>query len=530
MIPIQSDYANLRVDRENLGHLLDRQVMARLAEYLRPHWRRLALAVVTMFWVAGTLNGMGVTTPLGAVWSPAKVANMLRNHSYTGQHAYNVNELVANPNRPITDITAEIKRTLLRQKPEEEWVKYEVPKIVDEDLWERANRQVKARGRGRGKQAKSIQALLRSRLFCPRCAAPMVVRRNGRLKRVYYHCSTYSKKWSDNPCTYSKFIPGNTWDEVVWMDVCTLLRDDTWIEKEVKGRQISSGSDVEKLIRLEEFKITQGRAKIAKIQEGFEGALYDLEEAKRRTASYHDAVAKADDELKRISSFEGLPVSKGCNNEAIRQELRELRDRNLDGATFEERVEVVTKLGIEVYPAEDLKSMKVRCRIGHGIPTEREQGPVDPTEPESGLDPAGCGIVSYAPPQWHVRRVHCAKTFAAAFRTHGRDVSGCQSRYAWRRSMYVRLVRFTFGPGKHSAAEDLANKLVPAIDAQKGCNSVALFGDATDGEYGLVVMWESKEDAEAAAAVIGPQLQQGLAGNVQGPPDIRLFEVIEQRA
>ena len=96
--------------------------------------------------------------------------------------------------------------------------------------------------------------------------------------------------------------------------------------------------------------------------------------------------------------------------------------------------------------------------------------------------------------------------------------------------MYVRLVRFTFGAGKHSAAEDLADELVPAIGALKGCSSVTFFGDATDGEYGLVVMWESREDADAAAAVIGPRLQQGLAGNVQGPPDIRLFEVIEPKA
>ena len=96
--------------------------------------------------------------------------------------------------------------------------------------------------------------------------------------------------------------------------------------------------------------------------------------------------------------------------------------------------------------------------------------------------------------------------------------------------MFVRLVRFAFGPGKHSAAEDLASALVPAISDQKGCSKVAFFGDAADGEYGLVVLWESKEDAEAAAAVIGPRLQQGLAGNAQGPPDIRLFEVIEPKA
>ena len=96
--------------------------------------------------------------------------------------------------------------------------------------------------------------------------------------------------------------------------------------------------------------------------------------------------------------------------------------------------------------------------------------------------------------------------------------------------MFVRLVRFAFGPGKHSTAEELAQTLVPAISALTGCNGATFFGDATDGEYGLFVLWESKEDADAAASVIGPRLQQGLAGNVQRPPDIRLFEVIEPEA
>ena len=230
----------------------------------------------------------------------------------------------------------------------------------------------------------------------------MVVRRNGKLNRVYYYCSKYFKKWAENPCTYSKFIPGS-WDDVVWMDVCTLLRDDTWIERELKARQ-STGSDVEKLIRLEEFKVTQAKAKIAKIQEGFEGGLYDLEEAKRRTASYHDAITKAADELKRLTSLGGLPVSEGFSNESFRQELRALRDSTLDGATFEEKIELVTKLRIEVYPAEDLKSMRVSCRLGHGRPAETERGPADLSDSARGLeDPDGCGIVSYTPPLAHWR-------------------------------------------------------------------------------------------------------------------------------
>ncbi len=93
--------------------------------------------------------------------------------------------------------------------------------------------------------------------------------------------------------------------------------------------------------------------------------------------------------------------------------------------------------------------------------------------------------------------------------------------------MYARLVQFTFGPNAHEKAEQLAGDLGPAIGALKGCKGVTFFGDEADGEYGLFVLWESQEDAEATAQVIRPRLEKGLSGNIQGPPRIRLFKVIE---
>ena len=47
----------------------------------------------------------------------------------------------------------------------------------------------------------------------------------------------------------------------------------------------------------------------------------------------------------------------------MREELKALRDRKLDEATFEDKLEIVSKLGIKVYPAEDLKSMRVACQL-----------------------------------------------------------------------------------------------------------------------------------------------------------------------
>jgi hypothetical protein len=96
--------------------------------------------------------------------------------------------------------------------------------------------------------------------------------------------------------------------------------------------------------------------------------------------------------------------------------------------------------------------------------------------------------------------------------------------------MYVRLVRFGFGPGKQGAAQNLANDLVPAISARPGCGGATFFGDNTSGEYGLYVVWDSQENADAAAAVIGPKLSQHLAGNVLRPAEIHLFEVLKTSA
>ena len=93
--------------------------------------------------------------------------------------------------------------------------------------------------------------------------------------------------------------------------------------------------------------------------------------------------------------------------------------------------------------------------------------------------------------------------------------------------MYARLVRFSLADGKQSAAQALADELAPEIEKQPGCHGVTVFADE-GGEAGLFVLWDTEEHANAAAQVIRPQLEQHLAGNIQGPPDARLFQVLSK--
>jgi hypothetical protein len=89
---------------------------------------------------------------------------------------------------------------------------------------------------------------------------------------------------------------------------------------------------------------------------------------------------------------------------------------------------------------------------------------------------------------------------------------------------------FTLGPEMRSRAEKLVDQFDPALRARKGFKSVTFFADDTDGTYGAFVLWETKEDGEAAIAALEPQLQQALSGIVKGPPTLRLFEVVEATA
>jgi len=163
----------------------------------------------TAYWVANKLNELEIKPPQRTTWSPKTVIKIAGRRCYTGKAEYNTNGRVPNPERPLGDLTLGIKRTLVRPKPAGEKVTFEVPALVTEDQWLRANNNLRERGRGRGKQGKRIQALLRTRMLCPRCGKPMsVLLRKKGSDQVYYYCRAHYCRWINDPCTYSRFVPG----------------------------------------------------------------------------------------------------------------------------------------------------------------------------------------------------------------------------------------------------------------------------------------------------------------------------------
>jgi hypothetical protein len=313
----------------------------------------------TCYWVASELNKMKIPPPRRETWMPRTVINIVNRRCYTGKAEYNVNGRFPNPERPFGDPTMGVKRTLTRPKPEKDRVGYSVPALTSEELWSLANKNIKERGRGRGKQARSIPALLRNRILCPKCNKPMsVMRKEAGSDEVFYFCRAHYCPWIKNPCNYRKFIPAS-WDDNVWDDVCRLLRNDEWLEAQL-GEEQNRLQDKDKLIQLEEDKIKQAKQKLSRIQDGWEKGVYTEAEAVARVKELRQLIANAEQEIENINA---TYKRENFNLDSLRQELLSLRSQNLEEASFEEKAELIARLGVKVIPAEDLKTRRICCRL-----------------------------------------------------------------------------------------------------------------------------------------------------------------------
>ena len=141
-----------------------------------------------------------------------------------------------------------------------------------------------------------------------------------------------------------------------------MLNSDAWLEQQM-GAELSRSADIEKLIRLEQFKVSQERLQVSKVQEGREKGFYTPEEVQTKLADHRNAIARAELEIRKFHEQMANCGLSGVEAELLRKELKTLRDRNLRESTFEERADLVAKLGIKILPSEDLKSRRIFCRL-----------------------------------------------------------------------------------------------------------------------------------------------------------------------
>ena len=314
----------------------------------------------TAYWIANRLNELKISAPGKLEWAPKAVIQIIRRQCYTGKAEFNSTGRVPNPERPLGDLTHGVKKTIIRPKSQEERIPFEVPPLTDECLWQRANDTLTKRGRGRGKQGRSIEALLRNRVLCPKCNKTMSVKRDKR-GRIYYYCRSHYSKWLQDRCDYNHFVPG-TWDDQIWDDICAWLSNDAWIHYQINHLP-AKAEGIEKRIRLQQWKINQAEDAIRKIHDGWEKDLYASDEAEQRLSKHRCIIDTAKAEIERLQTISDQEALRPSDVQSMAAALKELRDNNLRDASFQERQDIVAKLGIKITPTEDLSTRTIQCRL-----------------------------------------------------------------------------------------------------------------------------------------------------------------------
>lgn len=87
----------------------------------------------------------------------------------------------------------------------------------------------------------------------------------------------------------------------------------------------------------------------------------------------------------------------------------------------------------------------------------------------------------------------------------------------------------TLKPGNRAAAEAIADQGAPGVAQQPGFESVAFIIDESNNQYGAVAIWESREAAEKADAVLNPGFTQAFGDLLDGPIRTTFYEIYEHK-
>ena len=118
-------------------------------------------------------------------------------------------------------------------------------------------------------------------------------------------------------------------------------------------------------LRLEQQKIERIQYKIRRIQDGYEAdpPVYTTGEVNEKMGVYRNLISHAEMEIHRLGDIMGQKATNKQTKEEALQILGSIRDTNLENASYDEKRNLIAKLGIKVYPSEDGKVVHISSTL-----------------------------------------------------------------------------------------------------------------------------------------------------------------------
>ncbi|AFZ69488.1 site-specific recombinase, DNA invertase Pin (plasmid) [Deinococcus peraridilitoris DSM 19664] len=194
----------------------------------------------TFLAIIARLKHANIQSPKGkALWVPSTVRQVLCNPVYTGTTYGNRWEAIPARSRKSPFKPVGKSGQSHRQRPREEWVPIAVPAIVEQEVFDRVQSKLSLNQQRSRRNNTKHPYLLRGLVSCGRCrcSCPGRTTKSG---QSYYACSlktNYLRAAGNGVeiCT-ARYTPAQQLDEIVWADLCAVLKQPDLIELALERR------------------------------------------------------------------------------------------------------------------------------------------------------------------------------------------------------------------------------------------------------------------------------------------------------
>jgi len=292
------------------------------------------------------LTKRGIPTPSGRVrWNQSTVYDLLTNPAYSGAvYAGRTRSVDARQRqsalRPVG------QKRCPRTTPPSEWhFVAQAPAIVSRDQFDAVQAKLAHNRRFATRHNTTHPYLLRTLVSCGVCRLACMGRTHGTYR--YYICrgkGTEVQSCRDERCP-ARFIPAQQLDEVVWQDVCELLRHPTLIEEALRRAQGGAWLPQELLARRENLhKAARSLAQqLERLTEAYLAGVLELQEYARRKAELAQRAEAVQSQERQLEAGEHRQKELTGMVESIQDFCQRVR-RGLEGASFDQKRQIVELL------------------------------------------------------------------------------------------------------------------------------------------------------------------------------------------
>lgn len=165
-----------------------------------------------------------------ATWTSGPIGRLLKNESYIGKSYYNKNYAVVPKSPKNTDHYKRVVKSSRMLRPRSEWIEMKVPKILDEDIFDQVQEQIKSNKKFNIRNRKT-KSLLPQKVFCI-CGRQRNI--EGVREHRYYRCTDRIYRSPLPRQCFASGVEAYSLDERVWSRVLNLFTNENLIKIQAK--------------------------------------------------------------------------------------------------------------------------------------------------------------------------------------------------------------------------------------------------------------------------------------------------------